>query len=57
MTSRGLVLDLRMRDKEGASVTDYSRYGNHGAVNGGCAWGERGMRFDGSSGHDSRRYL
>lgn len=48
---KGCVLNLKMRDKQGSVVTDYSRYGNDGAVNGGVVWTEQGMRFDGSSGY------
>lgn len=51
MSSKGCVLDLRMHDKKGTNVHDYSRYGNDGAVNGGVEWVEHGMRFDGSTGY------
>ena len=37
-----------MRDKQGTNVTDYSRYGNDGALTG-CKWVENGLEFNGTS--------
>ena len=48
MTSKGCVLDLRMRDKQGTSAHDYSRYGNDGTLTG-CKWVEKGLEFNGTS--------
>ena len=46
--SSGLVMDLRMKEGDGTTAYDSSRYRNDSALTG-CKWVENGLEFNGSS--------
>ena len=46
--SKGLILHLPMKEGDGTTAYDSSRYGNDGTLTG-CKWVENGLEFNGSS--------